>query len=82
MRYLRACFDVVPLSSLVPPVKPPPGRMRIALTFDDGLRNNITVVYPILSKLGLPATEQMNVRNLQMDGGVLAVDFDYRHQAK
>jgi peptidoglycan/xylan/chitin deacetylase (PgdA/CDA1 family) len=56
MRYLRACFDVVPLSSLVPPVKPSAGRMKIALTFDDGLRNNITVVYPILSKLGLPAT--------------------------
>jgi peptidoglycan/xylan/chitin deacetylase (PgdA/CDA1 family) len=56
MRYLRACFDVVPLSSLVPPLRPQPGRMKIALTFDDGLRNNVTVAYPILSKLGLPAT--------------------------
>jgi peptidoglycan/xylan/chitin deacetylase (PgdA/CDA1 family) len=29
---------------------------EIALTFDDGLRNNVTVVYPILRKLNLPAT--------------------------
>jgi peptidoglycan/xylan/chitin deacetylase (PgdA/CDA1 family) len=56
MRYLRACFDIVPLSSLVPPLGPHPGRMKIALTFDDGLRNNVTVVYLILSKLRLPAT--------------------------
>ncbi|HEY6822496.1 MAG TPA: polysaccharide deacetylase family protein [Burkholderiales bacterium] len=56
MGYLRACFDVVPLSSLVPPVEDRPGRMRIALTFDDGLRNNVSVAYPILRKLGLPAT--------------------------
>src|SRR3954471_9619577 len=56
MRYLRASFDVVPLSSLVPPLGPQRGWMKIALTFDDGLRNNVTVVYPILSKLRLPAT--------------------------
>jgi peptidoglycan/xylan/chitin deacetylase (PgdA/CDA1 family) len=56
MAYLRACFDVVPLSSLVPPVERRPGRMKIALTFDDGLRNNVTVAYPILRRLGLPAT--------------------------
>ena len=29
---------------------------ELALTFDDGLRNNRTVVYPILAKLNLPAT--------------------------
>jgi peptidoglycan/xylan/chitin deacetylase (PgdA/CDA1 family) len=56
MRYLGASFDVVSLASLVPPLEPRPGRMRIALTFDDGLRNNVTVAYPILSRLRLPAT--------------------------
>jgi peptidoglycan/xylan/chitin deacetylase (PgdA/CDA1 family) len=29
---------------------------EIVLTFDDGLRNNLTVVYPILRELQLPAT--------------------------
>jgi peptidoglycan/xylan/chitin deacetylase (PgdA/CDA1 family) len=28
----------------------------IALTFDDGLRNHYTIVYPILKNLGIPAT--------------------------
>jgi peptidoglycan/xylan/chitin deacetylase (PgdA/CDA1 family) len=29
---------------------------RLALTFDDGLLNNVTIGYPILRRLGLPAT--------------------------
>src|SRR5258708_25137889 len=32
------------------------GRARVALTFDDGLRNNVHVAYPILQRLGLSAT--------------------------
>jgi peptidoglycan/xylan/chitin deacetylase (PgdA/CDA1 family) len=56
MRFLRRQFDVVPLAELVPPTRPASGRMKVALTFDDGLRNNVTVAYPILRKLGLPAT--------------------------
>ena len=28
----------------------------MALTFDDGLRNSLTIAYPILRRLGLPAT--------------------------
>jgi peptidoglycan/xylan/chitin deacetylase (PgdA/CDA1 family) len=58
MRYLRAHFNVVPLGSIVaeaacaaPDMKP-----QVALTFDDGLRNNLEVAYPVLRNLGLPAT--------------------------
>lgn len=57
-RQLRAVaffFHVVPLAELAVPRRRP-GRRRVALTFDDGLRSNVTVAYPILRSLGLPAT--------------------------
>ena len=50
--------DVVPLAELAAdPEKPGKnGRRRAALTFDDGLRSNVAVAYPILKNLGLHAT--------------------------
>lgn len=54
LRALRMLFHIVPLEDLARPR--PNGRRRIALTFDDGLKSNIEVAYPILRKLGLPAT--------------------------
>lgn len=58
-RQLRAVaifFDVVPLEALGSGVRTRRGRRRAALTFDDGLRSNVTVAYPILRSLGLQAT--------------------------
>ena len=54
LRYVRRYFDVVPLSHLLADNM----RLgkRLAITFDDGLRNNVTVAYPILKALELPAT--------------------------
>jgi peptidoglycan/xylan/chitin deacetylase (PgdA/CDA1 family) len=54
LRLLSLAFPVVPLESLRE--RPRAGRARVALTFDDGLRNNVEVAYPILKKLGLSAT--------------------------
>ena len=53
LRLLRLAFPVVPLAELAREAN---GRARVALTFDDGLRNNVEVAYPILRKLGLSAT--------------------------
>lgn len=53
LAFLASRFDVVPLSRIHAPAG---ARRRLALTFDDGLRNNVTVAYPILRRLGLPAT--------------------------
>src|ERR1041385_5238512 len=53
LRLVRLAFPVVPLDKLAERGK---GRARVALTFDDGLRNNVDVAYPILQKLGLTAT--------------------------
>src|ERR1043165_4790506 len=53
LRFLRLAFPVVPLDKLAERGK---GRARVALTFDDGLRSNVEVAYPILRELGLTAT--------------------------
>jgi len=57
MEFLARHFTVVPMDWLL--ARRGNGRTprgEVALTFDDGLRNNCTVVYPILRRLGLPAT--------------------------
>lgn len=58
IEYLAEHFDLVPLDAVLEQLRAQasPARRRIALTFDDGLRNNYTVVYPILKRLGVPAT--------------------------
>lgn len=53
LRALSWFFEVVPLAALASPRR---GRRRAALTFDDGLRSNVAVAYPILRALGLTAT--------------------------
>jgi peptidoglycan/xylan/chitin deacetylase (PgdA/CDA1 family) len=54
LRLVSAAFPVVPLEALAGGKKAL--RPRVALTFDDGLRTNVEVAYPILKKLGLTAT--------------------------
>src|SRR5207247_7130662 len=56
LSYLKRRFDIVPLEEIVRIVAERaarPGR-RLAITFDDGLRNNVRVIYPVLKRLGLP----------------------------
>jgi len=58
LRYLRRAFRIVPLAAFAASVGAPckPGRRRrAALIFDDGLRSNVTVAYPMLCALGVPA---------------------------
>jgi peptidoglycan/xylan/chitin deacetylase (PgdA/CDA1 family) len=58
LRYLARHFKVVSLDSMLDGIMNGslPLAHEIVLTFDDGLRNNLTVVYPILRELQLPAT--------------------------
>lgn len=58
LTWLERHFELVSLGELVHRTL---SRLRIqgrevALTFDDGLRNNATVAYPLLRELGIPAT--------------------------
>jgi peptidoglycan/xylan/chitin deacetylase (PgdA/CDA1 family) len=59
LRYLRRAFRIVPLAAFAASIEAPrqPGRPRqAAIIFDDGLRSNVLVAYPILRALGIPAT--------------------------
>jgi peptidoglycan/xylan/chitin deacetylase (PgdA/CDA1 family) len=59
LRYLRRVFTFVPLREFAASFGAPrvPGRRRrAAIVFDDGLRSNVQVAYPILRALGIPAT--------------------------
>lgn len=58
VRYLARNFKVVSLDAMVNRLagNRAISANEIVLTFDDGLRNNLTVVYPILRQLQLPAT--------------------------
>jgi len=58
LTYLAGKFPIVQLVKVIDRVlngENQPGT-EMALTFDDGLLNNYSVVYPILKRLGLPAT--------------------------
>ena len=58
LRYLVRHFKIVSLEAMLDRLTNgslPPAH-EIVLTFDDGLRNNLTVVYPILRELQVPAT--------------------------
>jgi peptidoglycan/xylan/chitin deacetylase (PgdA/CDA1 family) len=58
LEYLQRHFRVVPLAELVRALREgnPDLAHWVALTFDDGTRNNGAVAAPILKRLGLPAT--------------------------
>ncbi|NOY63455.1 MAG: polysaccharide deacetylase family protein [Gammaproteobacteria bacterium] len=57
LKILKANFDIVPLSALVAKFhEPNPKERLMAITFDDGFRNNVTHAAPILKNLGIPAT--------------------------
>jgi peptidoglycan/xylan/chitin deacetylase (PgdA/CDA1 family) len=58
LEYLDRNFRVISLDQLVHNLasNSAPKQNEVVLTFDDGLMNNATVVYPLLSRLGMPAT--------------------------
>jgi peptidoglycan/xylan/chitin deacetylase (PgdA/CDA1 family) len=58
LRYLARNFKVVSLQAMVERLANDrvAGANELTLTFDDGLHNNFSVVYPILRQLQVPAT--------------------------
>ncbi len=58
LHYLKRNFKIVSLETMVDRLAAGanPAANEIVLSFDDGLRNNLIVVYPLLQKLHIPAT--------------------------
>ena len=54
--WLRRHFDCVPLMELLDPHAAPANRLRVALTFDDGWRDNATQAFPLLQRYQMPAS--------------------------
>ena len=54
LRWLSRFYQVVPLSEIVANIGDP--KPRLAITFDDGFRDNLENGLPVLNSLGLPAT--------------------------
>jgi len=58
LRYLRRVFTFVPLDTIIASLgeaKRPGQPRQAAIIFDDGLRSNVEVAYPVLRSLGIPA---------------------------
>jgi peptidoglycan/xylan/chitin deacetylase (PgdA/CDA1 family) len=59
LRYLRRAFEIVPLAAYAASIgaaRRRGRRRRAAVIFDDGLRSNVRVAYPLLRALDIPAT--------------------------
>ncbi|MEM8948804.1 MAG: polysaccharide deacetylase family protein [Pseudomonadota bacterium] len=54
LRYLKRHFELIFASEIDTPSTT--GRLRVAITFDDGLKNTRDVALPVLQKLGVKAT--------------------------
>lgn len=56
LRWLRSHFECVPLMELLDPHAGPTSRLRVALTFDDGWRDNASQAFPLLKRYDIPAS--------------------------
>jgi peptidoglycan/xylan/chitin deacetylase (PgdA/CDA1 family) len=56
--YLKKHYQVLPMDEVVARIKSGKGfdRPTVAITFDDGYRDNFTLAYPVLQRHGVPAT--------------------------
>lgn len=54
LEYVKSRYEIIPLNYFLN--RPPKKTARVAITFDDGWRDNYDIAFPILSEMGIPAT--------------------------
>lgn len=68
MAWLAEQADVVSLDDLLDDVSDNSGKVRVALTFDDGYRSVHDIAAPILAEYGFPAIVYLNSGHIRDDG--------------
>jgi peptidoglycan/xylan/chitin deacetylase (PgdA/CDA1 family) len=70
LKYLKSMYKIVPVKEIAECImkgKNPPGNC-VAITFDDGYRDNLTNAYPVLKRHGCPATIFLCTGRMGKDG--------------
>lgn len=73
IQFLRKHFSIIPLTDFFQK-KFLPGKINVAITFDDGYRNNFLYAKPILEKYRVPATIFVTGLN-EIGSSILWADF-------
>jgi peptidoglycan/xylan/chitin deacetylase (PgdA/CDA1 family) len=77
LRWLKAHCDVVPLRALLGSRRHSGGtRPIVAITFDDGYKDNYTYAFPLLKEAGAPATIFVTTGFIEADPGVVGTFCD------
>lgn len=67
MRYISENYNVVSMDRMVEHIQSGGKEFFVAVTFDDGYKDNYLYAYPILKKYGIPATIYVITRFLEGD---------------
>jgi peptidoglycan/xylan/chitin deacetylase (PgdA/CDA1 family) len=72
LQWLKQHCDVVPFAGILDHIDAKSSKPVVALTFDDGYRDNFTAAFPSLLEYGLPATFFVTTGLIERDASVMS----------